>query len=226
MDCWVGQGTSTGTLTLIFGTALPHSSSLDRSVSASSDHSLLPFHYKHALDPAFSCTVSSQIHSPRKPRASRTGSCIYTYKQNQFLSHVPSFHNPMSTNQSPSITYPRYDFVRYLSDWLTRFVFINGTYFAVSLRWSIAITLDFKQRVNKNGSVSYLNKWLGYSSFKQLISCLRSWPTRRSLPAPSFCPPHKNEKTLSRTCSSGIPSFKSSLVNPVISCLNMRRGEI
>lgn len=30
-------------------------------------------------------------------------------------------------------TCPRYVRVRYLSEWLTRFVFINGRYFAVSL---------------------------------------------------------------------------------------------
>lgn len=39
-----------------------------------------------------------------------------------------------SIGHQQTLTYPRYDLVRYLSDWLTRFVFINGTYFAVSLR--------------------------------------------------------------------------------------------
>lgn len=32
------------------------------------------------------------------------------------------------------VTCPRYVLVRYLSEWLTRFVFINGWYFAVSLK--------------------------------------------------------------------------------------------
>lgn len=82
-----GQGTSSGTQMWSCGTALPASSFLDRSVSTSSVHPLflllfLPF---HALDPAFSCTASSQIHSPRTARASRIVSCIYKYKSNTGL---------------------------------------------------------------------------------------------------------------------------------------------
>lgn len=81
MDRRICQGTSSGSLLWSCGTALLASSSLDRSVSTSLDHhSLLPSHKTHALGPAFSCTVSSQIHSPRKPRASRIESCICTYR--------------------------------------------------------------------------------------------------------------------------------------------------